>query len=506
MNNFFKSEFFKPQYSGRLTEFYVEQLKSRHVKNLIVKRSDLTEFLCDAKDFEGFNIFVQHSLGDSAADVAATKLLPNLNSYILISASDSNNQIDQFDWASANAAGRFIVVELATHDSLALSRYLSVFKYISSSRIFFVTARKGIDRRNDYCASDIYRFEQRVRLHLPSFKLNSFSPILNAYISELSTSHLAQCKFTYENVKSKPTYSFVIPTFNNGHFLTECLRFISNLDAESTDFEVIVVDDGSRAGMSEEVKEAVRHLRPIHIKYFYWPKTAPNDFRAGAARNIGATHARGEILIFLDSDMLLPKDFLHFVKSDLQTGDVVQFVRKHITPEKSTAGVEIDRLKTEDLYIEEKSYWNTLFKAQDWMKLQNFWKFTCTYCLAMSAEVYWAAGGITENFPCYGFEDTDLGYKLFRQNRRFRISRHAVFHLTDRFNIRKALSRRKLLSRSAERFYFNHLESKIYLIFKSLLSRPAIIVRRSWRRIINFTRASKSDRPSRIELSNELFR
>src|SRR5262249_5752090 len=92
-----------------------------------------------------------------------------------------------------------------------------------------------------------------------------------------------------------PTMSFfsvIIPTFNRGALLSSTL--VSIFAQRLADFEIIVVDDGSTDGTKDYLASLGRKIR-----FFRQPTQGP-----GAARNLGARHATGSYLCFLDSDDL----------------------------------------------------------------------------------------------------------------------------------------------------------------------------------------------------------
>jgi hypothetical protein len=91
---------------------------------------------------------------------------------------------------------------------------------------------------------------------------------------------------------SHPLFSVVIPTYNRDALVAATLDSV--FAQQCTDYEVIVVDDGSTDGTLERVAafgDRVRMLRQDHRG-------------CAAARNLGAREARGEYLAFLDSDDL----------------------------------------------------------------------------------------------------------------------------------------------------------------------------------------------------------
>lgn len=102
-------------------------------------------------------------------------------------------------------------------------------------------------------------------------------------------------------------FSFIIPVYNRGDELKELL---STIEAQTeTDFQVVVVDDGS----SETCKDVVALFEnKLDISYIYQTNQGP-----GPARNNGATFAKAKWLIFLDSDCLLPNDYLSTVRKEV---------------------------------------------------------------------------------------------------------------------------------------------------------------------------------------------
>jgi GT2 family glycosyltransferase len=87
-------------------------------------------------------------------------------------------------------------------------------------------------------------------------------------------------------------FSIVIPSYNRGPFITATLDSVFAQDC--TDFEVIVVDDGS-------TDDTIERLQPYRsrITVLQQPNKGP-----GAARNLGVQHSSGEYIAFLDSDDL----------------------------------------------------------------------------------------------------------------------------------------------------------------------------------------------------------
>lgn len=95
--------------------------------------------------------------------------------------------------------------------------------------------------------------------------------------------------------------SIIIPTYNEAKVIGECLLSLGKQAYK--DFEVIVVDDGS----TDNTRSVVGNSKPQTLN----PKLLRQQHKGpGAARNLGAKHARGEILVFVDADMTFDRNFL----------------------------------------------------------------------------------------------------------------------------------------------------------------------------------------------------
>lgn len=88
--------------------------------------------------------------------------------------------------------------------------------------------------------------------------------------------------------------SVIIPVYNEEDVIIDCLKSLSHQIYK--DFEIIVVDDGS----TDNLKLKSQNLKIL----------TQNHKGPGAARNLGAKHAKGDILVFVDADMTFDSKFL----------------------------------------------------------------------------------------------------------------------------------------------------------------------------------------------------
>ena len=90
---------------------------------------------------------------------------------------------------------------------------------------------------------------------------------------------------------SNPFFSVIVPTYNRAFIVDRCINSI--LVQEYVSFEIIVVDDGS----TDNTKEVVCQYMDSRLNYFFQENSG-----VSVARNKGSKLAKGDYLVFLDSD------------------------------------------------------------------------------------------------------------------------------------------------------------------------------------------------------------
>lgn len=93
--------------------------------------------------------------------------------------------------------------------------------------------------------------------------------------------------------------SIIIPTYNRAHLIGETIQSI--IDQSYSDWECIVVDDGSTDGTDHVLKEWC--LKDDRVTYYNRPSSRPKG--GNACRNYGIELAKGEYIQFFDSDDLM---------------------------------------------------------------------------------------------------------------------------------------------------------------------------------------------------------
>lgn len=134
-----------------------------------------------------------------------------------------------------------------------------------------------------------------------------------------------------------PKFSIIVPVYNVEEYIDDCLKSIKNQSFK--DYEVIVVNDGTKDNSMDIVKK--------------YDVEIINQENAGlsAARNTGVKKAKGDYLIFLDSDDYIEKDLLKKINDSLDDNpDIVRFQIQEVYQDKkikyeeesfnTTSGVE----------------------------------------------------------------------------------------------------------------------------------------------------------------------
>lgn len=116
-------------------------------------------------------------------------------------------------------------------------------------------------------------------------------------------------------LRRMPSLSLVIPVFNRPDEVRELLESLTH--QTDSDFDVILVEDGSTVPCAEEIN---RYQQQLKVHYFTKPNSGP-----GQSRNFGAERSQAEWIIFLDSDCIIPEHYVATVRHFLKENNVDAF-------------------------------------------------------------------------------------------------------------------------------------------------------------------------------------
>src|SRR5438132_2920007 len=102
--------------------------------------------------------------------------------------------------------------------------------------------------------------------------------------------------------RPNPTAAIVIVNWDGKHFLAECLpSVIEAVKHSGGNHEILVVDNGSTDGSVEFIREKFPQIEILPLD---------RNYGFGAGNNRGAEHARTEVIVFLNNDMVVDCGFL----------------------------------------------------------------------------------------------------------------------------------------------------------------------------------------------------
>lgn len=298
-------------------------------------------------------------------------------------------------------------------------------------------------------------FQGPRRMELPDFRIRDFS-LLNPSVQILQAAQI-----------EKPKFSVIIPLFENFERAQKALH--SWRAQKNSSYEIVLVDDGSNdKWIHSLIGQDPGQLTLVRLERSQKRTRGDHSFRAGLSRNIGFQKARGEYLVFCDSDIVVPSDFLQRIEFGFSFADVLMPMRWQLSQTSSQKSVGYEDVSFEqDVRLSPGAYWEQ-FQMQDglWSERLDYWKWTSTFCLALSRAHFLAAGGFKKTFLTYGFEDTELGYKLHRLNLRFEMLPINTYHLfqpdTHSEYQNDVKRKERLLKISADRLFRHHPSPEVY--------------------------------------------
>ena len=194
-------------------------------------------------------------------------------------------------------------------------------------------------------------------------------------------------------------YSIIVPVFNRPDEVDELLESLCHQEVK--DFEVIIVEDGSKKPC-KDVCDKYAGILDLH--YYYKDNSGP-----GQSRNYGAERAKGEWLIVLDSDVVLPPNYMAAVNSAILPSPVTL----HPSPSFAAFGGPDASHPSFTPIQKAISYSMTSFfttggiRGGKGKKLDKF--FPRSYNMGIRREVYQELGGFTK--MRFG-EDIDFSYRI----------------------------------------------------------------------------------------------
>ena len=131
-------------------------------------------------------------------------------------------------------------------------------------------------------------------------------------------------------LRAVPKVSVIVCSYNGGKTLGECLRALDRV--RYPDFEIVLVDDGSRDNTQEVVRDWRAEREASGAKSPGFVNVVQKNMGLSYARNVGAHSASGEVLAYTDSDCMPDPDWLYYMIVVLTSGDYAGVGGPNVSP------------------------------------------------------------------------------------------------------------------------------------------------------------------------------
>lgn len=181
-------------------------------------------------------------------------------------------------------------------------------------------------------------------------------------------------------------YSIIIPAYNSEKTIDSCLKSLIFQPVPKELYEIILVDDGSTDATAKIVQT-------YPVIYHYQKNKGP-----AAARNKGVELAKGEIILFTDSDCVPDQYWIQEMVSPFIKNDKISGVKGAYKTKQMHFTARFAQAEFEDRFV--------------LLKQSKFIDMVDTYSAAFKRDVFLEAGGFDPSFPVANNEDTELSYRL----------------------------------------------------------------------------------------------
>ena len=213
-----------------------------------------------------------------------------------------------------------------------------------------------------------------------------------------------------------PRASVIIPSHNRCASLERVLEGLRRQTPGQEDFEVIVVLDGTTDSSQQMLARWRDEKRLLSLAWICQEQQGQ-----ATARNVGANKAQGEVLVFLDDDVVPSPGLLQAHLRWHQQQDSVAVLG-------NCPVVKTEQSTWYDLVI--WMWWEDMYYARSQPGHIASYRDFCAGNISLRREDFRRVGGFDTEFRGYGGEDYDLGYRLLKQGVRFIVDQdaHAEHH------------------------------------------------------------------------------
>lgn len=227
-------------------------------------------------------------------------------------------------------------------------------------------------------------------------------------------------------------FSIIIPSYNSLSTIKECLDAVSDLDYEN--YEVIVVDDCSNDGSVEVIK-----------KFPYRLEALDQNVGSAQSRNIGAKQGKGEVLLFLDADIVISPNALELAEKYLQENKNIDVFFASFSP----------KLRFKNLSSQYKHLYLCYYYLKQGEKIHTL---DSSFAF-ITKSLFEKIGGFDNKLGKIS-EDVDLGVRLTKAGYTIKINREIQMEHIKRYSFWNFLKTDFIRGKKISRLFFRSLFKK----------------------------------------------
>lgn len=252
--------------------------------------------------------------------------------------------------------------------------------------------------------------------------------------------------------------SVVIATYNRKDMLKKCIEAFRQQTYPEDRYEIVVIDDGSTDGTNKLLEEISKEM--ANLRFF-----SQKQGGQAKARNLGIPEAKGPLILFTGDDCIPDKKLLeehNRIHQKERNVAVLGFIDWHPDLEVTPFMEFIARTHQFTFSIAERERHNV-----------NFSLFY-TSNVSVAKDSLLKVGLFDEDFTGYGYEDSELGYRLYKHGLRIIYNRRALTYHYHPVTLEKFIHRQIQSGKAAVIFQQKHPEITCPLRMEDAVS-PEII-------------------------------
>lgn len=200
-------------------------------------------------------------------------------------------------------------------------------------------------------------------------------------------------------------FSVIIPAYNAENTISVCLRSLLQQTVDNSEYEIIVVDDGS----TDNTAEVVRSFKGVRL-------IQQKNQGPASARNQGVKNAKGDIVIFTDSDCVPEKDWIREMTQAFSDDSDIVGVKGIYKSKQKELAARFVQLEYEDKY--------------DVLLRDKYIDFIDTYSAAFKRDLFLQFDGYDVSFPVACAEDVELTFRIFSKGYKMVFNPKAIVYHT----------------------------------------------------------------------------